>query len=819
MGKMMKKQYVTGAVALLAMAASFVCTAGDAWAALSVNVMPSGVSSPVNSWDSGPYTWPGNSLQLWGNVQYDGAGTLTYTWDFGAGEGSSSGTVTNRNSIAATHAYDSGSYIATLTVTDGTETDTDTVYIDVEPRTLEVETNLAIQRGLKYLYDNRIAYTVNGQPVFYWNGQTNSLTNTALSALAFENHGHLGRNDADQDIYAETVQKGLDYLFSYMYSQGASNVVNTYSDINNNGISLYCYTTGLYDVGITTMAIAGSASPAEIVGPAGSTAVRGKSYKEVLEDMVDFIAYAQHDSGGATGGWRYSPNGGADNSVSQWPVLALGEAERAPWSINAPAWVKTKMATWINYSQYSDGGFGYTYSSEYRNVAKTGAGIAQLAYGGYANQVLGTGTRLSKAIDFLNTYWLTNQGGYLYHYNLGYHYAMYAVKKGMDFAGQPTIGSHDWQSEYNQWYVTNQYANGTWPAAYWITHPVCNAAFGLLVMAPLEVCKPIADAGGDKEVLENQAIILDGTQSTTTCAEDDIVVYEWDCDYNGVTFVPDATAATASCSYAITNGSDTQLFTAALRVTDNQSPAKTDIDTAIITVSNGNVSPVANPGGPYSAAVGESVTLDGTGSTDANACTDPAIPTCLGDFIASYKWDLDGDGLFGSEDTAPVEPEGPTPSVNFGDFMGTKTIGLKVTDSFGRSNAQSTNVTTVALSNLYPVGYELVSSVYNRLTAKWTITWKVKIYNAGNELASQVSASLTPTSIPVGVTVKDGTVSWTDPDNVIDPGETQVSGNVDATFSYTYPRTSTGPDLTKITWDIELTDSGGTRHIIRNVVQ
>jgi len=815
---MKKKNYLLSLLASLIFAVCILLTA-SAWADLRVNVMPSGITDPDNSWDSEPYTWPGNTLELWGNVQYDGTGTLTYTWDFGAGQGTVSGTVTSRYNISVTHAYPNGSFIATLTVTDGTETDTDTVFIDVVPQTLEVETNLAIQKALKYQYLTRVSTTVNGQQAYYWNGKGNSVTDAALAVLAFENHGHLATNDTDEDIYAETVKGGLNFIFSYGVCTNASSTEPD-SDINNNQQKCYLYSYNLYDIGITTMAVAGSASPNEVVGPEGSAAISGKTYKELLEDLVDYIAWAQNDSGSGYGGWRYTPNrSDADNSVTQWPVLALGEAAKQPWNINAPPFVKTRMASWLDgSSQRSDGGFGYTYANNYPNVAKTGAGIAGLAYAGLTDISWNGGTKLSKAIDYLNTYWNTNQGGWLNHYNIGYHYAMYAVKKGMEFADQPLVGTHDWLGEYEQWYVDHQYANGSWPNGYWINDSETNTAFGLLVLAPIDICKPHAVSGGAQEAMEGAVVVLDGSDSFMEhcTAEHDIVKYEWDCDYDGVNFTVDSTGPVAQCTYTITNGTDTQLFTAALRVTDDQD--KVDTDTATITITNGNVAPVADTGGPYSGGVGTDITLDGSGSYDVNACDSALGPPCLDDFIASYQWDLDGDGLFGSEDNPP-EPEGETVTVNFGNFIGTKTVGLKVTDSFGKSAEQSTELTTVALSDLYPVSYELVSKTYNRRTRMWTVTWRMNIINDGQAAASEVSAEWTPGSIPVGVTAIDPTVSWTDPDNVIEAGEIQISGDADPTFSYTYSRYINPPDLTQITWDISFTDSLGQRHVVRGIRQ
>ncbi|MDY7032862.1 MAG: PKD domain-containing protein [Thermodesulfobacteriota bacterium] len=815
---MLQKKGIFVFVALIA-TIGLVLTAGIATADLRVNVMPNGSTTQANIWDSkGPYTWPGNALELWGNVEYDGADPLTYTWNFGAGEGSASGTVTDPKNIAETHTYaNTGSYVATLTVTDGTESDTDTVYIDVVPQSLDVEVNLAIQRGLKYLYMHNGTTTVNGCSACYWDGYYSTYYRpgyTGLAVLAFENHGHLEINDPDQDIFAETVERGLNYLFAYMYGTSATmdDTAYTDSDINGNGRKVYCGNTNMYIVGITTMAIAGTASPGSIVRDCGSTEVRGKPYIEVLEDMVDFIAYAQREgTSGNAGGWRYSPNyGSSDNSVSQWPALGVGEAERAPWSINAPAWVKTRLQIWINYSQCSTGGFGYTSACYWTNCAKTGAGIIEMVYAG-------GGGNLTNAVNFIANNWGSTSSDYG---NIGDHYAMYAVKKGMEYANLSTVGGHDWQEEYNQWLVNNQYSSGTWPSSVRIGSGNDSCAFGLLVLAPLEVCKPLAYAGVDQEVTENNDVTFDGTGSTHTCPDDySIALYEWDFDYDGINFDVDATGpvVTKDGGYTITNGTDTQDFTVALRVTDNQSPAKGSTDTLIVTVTNGNVAPVADPGGPYLGGVGEDIPLNGSGSRDDNEESGPnPIWNTLKDKwdeIELYQWDIDGDGLYGNEDS-PADPEGVTVIVNFGpDFIGTKTVGLKVTDSFGRSAAQSAQVTTVAVSDLFPISYELVYKQYNRRCRCWCYAWRVTILNDGNGAATEVTAALTPDSVPDGVTVIDDSVSW---DGSIDPGEEQLSEDE---FRYNVDRGASDPDMTQMTWEIEFTDALGTRHVVRNVPQ
>jgi len=86
-----------------------------------------------------------------------------------------------------------------------------------------------------------------------------------------------------------------------------------------------------------------------------------------------------------------------------------------------------------------------------------------------------------------------------------------------------------------------------------------------------------------------------------------------------------------------------------------------------------NQPPVANAGGPYSAAVGAPVTLDGSASRDPDGS------------IASYAWTF-GNGTNGS---------GATPSATYA-TAGTFTVTLTVTDNGGATSQASTPVTVTA---------------------------------------------------------------------------------------------------------------------------
>ena len=804
----------------------------SAYAVLNISVMPSGASTPPNAWDSRPYTWPGNNLELWGRVtQYTGGLPLTYTWDFGAGEGSATGTVGNADNIAESHTYGAtGSYVATLTVSDvaagGIDTASAKVFIDVAPNTLDVSKNLAIQRALKYLYMNRLSWNITGNTscdAYYWSN-TDWTGDTGLAVLAFEDYNHRATNDPNQDIYADTVQRGLWFVEGQLRTTDAANTPNTDSDLNGNGLKTYeAYSGGnAYRNGIVAMAIANSKDPTHVSTcgfPSGEPGVQGMSYKTILEDVVDYIAYAQEDRTYCSGygGWRYSANYcSSDNSVSQWPVLGLTAAGQAPWLISPPGWVKDLMKIWSGYSQNAgNGAFGYTYSGEWNNVAKTGSGVIQMKYSGIS------GTALTNAINYIGNDWCDTGWDYG---NIGDNYAMYAVKKGLQNAGitdltVPTwcnaLGTVNWQNEYDSYFVNHQIDGGTngvhWPGSIRISEGATSAAFGLLVMSKgLTESPPVAVAGGAQEVPPLKPVSFDGSASYHTDPTKAIVQYDWDYDYDGISFHPILTGVkpTYTTGYALPAGTSSKIYTVALRVTDNNLPPLTGFNTTTVKVSNGNQAPVANAGGPYSGAVGSNITLDGSKSYDPNSQggSNPIINplTASGfDEIVSYDWDLTGNGLF-------ADAHGVKPVINFGTFIGTKTISLKVTDSFGNSGVQSSSATTVAVSDVQPMCYVRTLNAYNPITKKWTAGWSLNLQNVGNGSASNLSATLT--SIPSGVTVVKGTLSWS--------GSIGAGGNLLSSddFRYSYG-SSAVPALTSMTWDISLTDALGQSHVIRKIPQ
>ena len=346
----------------------------------------------------------------------------------------------------------------------------------------------AIDNGLEWLADQQDPATGA------WNLGDWPVGSTAFAVLKFEHHAKyiLDIDPFDDDyIYKDNIVNGLNYLFNHSY----------YIDIDNqtvpaprnddpeegqaspNGKGIYFVSDtpdrrSLYETGIMMMALEASCNKTRKV-QYGEHA--GLTYLAVMQDMVDYISWAQQDSGWGRGGWRYCawddgvavPNTGithpgADNSVSQWPVLGLMSA--AGWGIDAPDWVKRELEDhWLVHSQSfpkpsGDGCFGYS-SSAGGSVAMTAAGLIELTYCGVTTD----DPRWEAGRQCICENWGNS--------NIGNLYAMYGVMKAAMTANwstelEPiwwyncTKGTHEWQPEYDAWLIDNQDDDGYWTAYY-----------------------------------------------------------------------------------------------------------------------------------------------------------------------------------------------------------------------------------------------------------------------------------------------------------------------------------------------------------------
>lgn len=422
----------------------------------------------------------------------------------------------------------------------------------------------------------------------------------------------------------------------------------------------------------------------------------------------NLLCTMQVTTGGNCGnnGWRYNENDSSiDNSVTQWPSLALFEAEKN-WGIAVKPEVKTEVGGWLAYSQGVSGAFGYDAPNSWDNLAKTGAGLIMLDW--LAKPL--TDPAAVSALAYLGTQYNNtyNVGGGCpvgnNGCNKGNYYAMYAFYKAMKLYGLHTLdvsGSPvDWEKDYHDYLVARQnaYPSNDWPGDQdWIWNTQMASYFAVAMLAP-EVAglPPVAVAGGPYgPVNANQAVTLNGSLSFHQDPAKAIAKYEWDFDAaDGLWWdTKPAPAANEGAVGATVNdpgypdtGSD-HSYTVTLRVTDNgpslapPQTAMTDTDTSTVRVTSGNVPPVAKTNGPWASLPGQDVVFDGSASSDPNA----GPP--LNDHIVSYEWDF-GDGTTAT---------GAVVHKSFADPV-SKLVTLCVTDSFGLRSCTQSQYLAVALA-------------------------------------------------------------------------------------------------------------------------
>jgi hypothetical protein len=682
-----------------------------------VKTVPWVASNPLIPHD----TWSGKVITLKGTSSQQG-GTINYTWDFGDGSPVVNGTVTTANQYAlqATHAYTGpvGTvFTATLTVDDTAtagEIGSQKYYVVIEAKTLQVEINVAIDEGLWYLHKSQIRSGSQG----YWQlGGSYSGGNyycaSAACVNAFEVNGHLEIGSPDNP-YTETVSRAMLRLFTYLapysiYNEGMGN-----PDGNGNGIGILPNQSSyLYQGGMFIDAFIASGTP-DALASTGPASVINRKYKDIVQDMVDFYAFAQYNSS-SYGGWRYSINDFPDNSACQWAAIGMIPAERN-WGRIVPAWMKTANQNWLTYSQDSLGRFGYTGPGSFAwgPFATTPSGLVQLSMNGR-----GRGdARWDKAETFLRNNFTST--GWYYDTNIKkYYYGLFSFVKAMlthdsnndgiaepiQFIHSSTTGPDiDWYSAeaakgdptdgVARTLVNDQQSGGAWPE-----NPY-GASFGLQSpWAIIMLRRTLFEAGGPVAVAKaypnpavaGQIIQLDGSDSFHQDASKLIDSWEWDLDNDGTY---DVSGPFPTVSFPAVGN-----YPVKLRVTDNGSPEKDATTTLTILITTPPIAPTAVAGGPYNLCPGAKPWfLNAAASTNPDeGLSEPGQP---GDTIVSYEWDLDGDGQY--DDATGGQPD--VTAFFTAKAPGSYLIQLKVTDrtatsfpSSGMGNLSDTDTAVVVV--------------------------------------------------------------------------------------------------------------------------
>ena len=176
---------------------------------------------------------------------------------------------------------------------------------------------------------------------------------------------------------------------------------------------------------------------------------------------------------------------------------------------------------------------------------------------------------------------------------------------------------------------------------------------------PPSTSVPVANAGANQQVIENDIVTLDGSDSNDP--DGTITAYEWK---EGGTVLSTAVNFEKS-DFSV------GLHTIILIVTDNEGAMA--MDSMTVTVTAANIPPTANAGADQSVEVNQTITITGSGSdSDGN--------------ITSYEWKKDTTVL------ATTASFDYTP-----DTVGIDTLTLTVTDNNGSIGSDSMTVTVTAV--------------------------------------------------------------------------------------------------------------------------
>ena len=711
------KQWTGGGIALLLGLA--VATPAAAVVPV-VKTVPWVATNPLIPHD----TWSGKSITLKGTSSVAGA-TIQYTWDFGDGSPVATGTVTNAYAIQAMHAYVGNVgdiFSARLTVEDTAtgETGSQIYLVEIRAQALDTEVNVAIDEGLWFLHKQFRRYDSGGVAMGDWanNPYTGNYYGLTAGAVnAFEVNGHVESLAGDDDPYKETVARGLKFLISGLTATAIAPTAlgnpedydgNGVADPGSNGLGIQVNQGSFdYQHGMVVDAIVASGTPSAVAvtGPAN---VVGRTYKAIVQDMIDRAAHGQYADATHGGGWYYSFGSWGDNSICQWVAIGIIAAERNGWAL-VPPFVKAKNPTWLRYSQTTDGTgrFGYQSPGSYPwgDKAVTPSGMVQMDMDGIGRGDLGAPAAGQPSWDqaekFIRENFSLDAGSYASSIK-EYYYGLFSFVKSMRLHQPPIVLLRDYTGVKADidWYnaetsqgdeaqgvartlVTDQDKTGSATHGQWLNpsyprgdHRAFHTewAIQMLSQSLFEAGSPVAVADAVANPAEaGQVITLNGGASFHQDSTKIIDSWAWDLDNDGA--YDDATGPVATVSFPAVGD-----YPVGLLVTDNGLPEKSAATVVIVRVTTPPIAPTAEADGPYSfCPQSQPWFLDGSGSVNPDdGAGEIGLP---GDMIASYLWDLDGDGAF--DDAAGAQPDVTAFFTAAG--VGNYLVQLKVTDTTATS--------------------------------------------------------------------------------------------------------------------------------------
>jgi len=599
------------------------------------------------------------------------------TWDPGDGTGPQAVDVSNPLALELEHTYtgsDGQPFTATLVVTDSRgHSYSDTMKVVIRPDSRDTRVNVAIDKGLWHLHKRMSRTTSDGLPSGYWRAYSSYyMAATAGVVQAFEINNHRESGNRLEDPYVDDVARGMRYILSLQHGVLRRIDVNVQNgndpDTNGNGYGLYIPygNHAVYLGGQLMDAIVASGTPDKTAETGQASWVKGRKYRDIIQDMLDGYSYGMYDP---YGGWYYRYNqGGNDTSASHWWAIGVLAAE--VWGMDAPDWVKNlqwtvgvpRMQRYDTWAQQNDGCyFGYTnsWSSNWgdNQTNVTAAGLILMN----ADDIPQTHLRYTCAMGWLNAKFDLSR-------SFGNFYTMYQTAKAMRTAQDDTgvstpiellDGTRDWYAAYADYLIENQNTYG--PGFRSVEGSIgsyiqadMTTSWAIIMLSPsLFELPPVAECSADPDAVDiGSDVAFDGSGSYHLDPNDQIVSYEWDFDDGD----------TGDGVQTIHAFDDLGTYAVSLTVTDSKGLSSSA--TCPVQVLDQGFPPNANTGGPYEECIGDPVPLDGSGSSDIDG------------EIVSYEWDLTTPVNFATVDetAASFDATSHFPSAGVYD------IGLRVTD-------------------------------------------------------------------------------------------------------------------------------------------
>jgi len=746
----------------------------------------------------------GRPVTLKGTVDAASVGS-DWSWDPGDGSEPYTGVVGATHwAVWAEHTYVGGAgdfFEATLTIDNGVDPVLNCATCEAKfPVILRGDTvpnraNAAIAEALWYMHRNQIRFqgdetaaVAAAEPWFdmgYWT-YTNFAGSLVVSAQgatlnAFEANGHRENGDASNP-YTETVARGMNYLFARLGSDNLvpqtlasldANPRDDNPDSNGNGLGVSLDNRSLngisgsldepYQLGMVMDAIVASGTPGAVAITGGADII-GRSYADIVQDMVDYYAMAQSDNVNH-GGWWYQPqnnmSGSQDNSASGWAATGIVAAEDL-FNSTVPDWLKVRNQNGLEYTDNEsdtsdslsngDGIHGYSFTNPiWGPYGVTGSALVQMSMDGVEASTSPTpDERWIRSENFFRRNFDNGTGTYPFK---TYYYGMFNFSKAMRTAKPAPvtiIGTHvgvaddavdgigcgpnpacaaggpsplDWYNDPTSGLAATitgyQTTTGENIGAFAPTGGSSSQWKHVQPWGTQILTRTLAQAGpiavgsvAPNPSGEGFPITLDHSRSFHQDPDRSLVLFEWDIDNDG-TYDMSSTDAIPDPSLGVPGGFDCVAaggFPCShilnLRVTDDADPPITATDVVILDLTVPPHAPTADAGGPYSVCVNEELALDGGASFDVdegNTGPEGTEP----DAITLYEWELDGVSPFDYAESD--SPDDPTTTWTF-DTVGVANIGLRVTDNSSNSYPTASEVDLTDTDNTFVVVADCITA-------------------------------------------------------------------------------------------------------------